>query len=65
MNSENRAHSDWSRPLGWGPSPHPTDQPSDLHPSLDPQAFGIMLMGGGWGGGLQAVKPLDSKQRLG
>ena len=49
MNSENRAHSDWSRPLGLQPFPHPTDQPSDLHPSLDPQAFGIMLMGGVWG----------------
>lgn len=23
VNSENRAHSDWSRPLGWGPTPTP------------------------------------------
>lgn len=54
------AHGDWSRLLGWGPHPHPEDQPGDLCPSLDPRAFGITLMGG-----LQAVKPLDSKQRLG
>lgn len=47
MNNENRAQSDQSRPLGWGPSPpRPMDQPSDLRPSLDPQAFGIMLIGG-------------------
>lgn len=33
MNSEHRAHGDWSRPLGWGPSPHaPRTSPATSAP---------------------------------
>ena len=46
MNSENGAHSEWGRALGWGPHPYPVDQSGNLYASLDPRAFGIMLKRG-------------------
>lgn len=54
----------WSWPHGWGKGvpniPCPSEDPP-LPRGWTPQAFGIMLIGVG----VQAVRPLDSKQRRG